>query len=63
MPMPKPKSESDLCIGANGLDNQAGRTPKKLDIKVQKVTDPAIVNNMAALAQKARAEREAAKND
>lgn len=56
MPMPKPEKPDDLCIGADGLANQEGRTPKSLDIKVVKAfrDQPNLQNEMAKLADEAR---------
>jgi hypothetical protein len=57
--MPKPTDTAKVCIGANGLENQAGRQPKTLDIKVLKAHQvPELAdahNRMAELAAKKKA--------
>jgi len=55
MPRKKPTSTKQVNIGADGLHNQAGREPETLDIKVVKVGED-VLNNMAALAAKKRAQ-------
>jgi len=49
MPMPKITDLKQINIGANGLDNQAGRAPKTLDIKV--IRSEKAEAKMAELAQ------------